>query len=256
MGAIKTHYDNLQVARNASPEVIRAAYKGLTQRYHPDRNPNDRERCERVMKIINRAFEVLSDPQRRAEHDAWIAEQETATRAESVVGTNTQAKAETNKKSASAQPTQTDNASVNNAASYAAAADAPRTKVTMNAGTQAQASTDRVPNSPVPPPLFTTSATTPRSTSPGGKSTKQQTRGGIRMSSKKGELEIGASGCLLAAIQLFRLTSSTPPDYKDSLYTWVHTLPSWAQALIHAGAWSAVVLGVVLAITAQRASRK
>lgn len=72
---IKTHYDNLQVARNASPEVIRAAYKGLTQRYHPDRNPNDPD-CERVMKLINKAYEVLSDPTARAMHDAWIATQE------------------------------------------------------------------------------------------------------------------------------------------------------------------------------------
>ena len=49
---IATHYDNLQVARNASPEVIRAAYKSLTQRYHPDRNPNDRACGERVMKML------------------------------------------------------------------------------------------------------------------------------------------------------------------------------------------------------------
>lgn len=75
---IATHYDNLQVARNASPEVIRAAYKSLTQRYHPDRNPNDRARGERVMKIINQAYEVLSDPDRRREHDAWIAREEAA----------------------------------------------------------------------------------------------------------------------------------------------------------------------------------
>ncbi len=78
MGVGKTHYDNLQVMRNASPEVIRAAYKGLTQRYHPDRHPEDRTRYERVMKIINEAFEVLSDPGKRAEHDAWITRQEAA----------------------------------------------------------------------------------------------------------------------------------------------------------------------------------
>jgi hypothetical protein len=83
MGAIKTHYDNLQVARNASPEVIRAAYKGLTQRYHPDRHPDDRARCDRVMKIINEAFAVLSDPRKRAEHDAWITQQEAAAQAAS-----------------------------------------------------------------------------------------------------------------------------------------------------------------------------
>jgi len=76
MVKITTHYDNLQVARNASPAVIRAAYKSLTQRYHPDRNPNDRAHCERVMKIINQAYEVLSDPAQRREHDAWIVREE------------------------------------------------------------------------------------------------------------------------------------------------------------------------------------
>lgn len=76
MTAIRTHYDNLQIKRTARIEVIKAAYKGLTQRYHPDRNPDDRERCERVMKLINRAYEVLSDPDRRAEYDAFVAREE------------------------------------------------------------------------------------------------------------------------------------------------------------------------------------
>ncbi|MCS6804710.1 MAG: DnaJ domain-containing protein, partial [Blastocatellia bacterium] len=41
MPKLHTHYDNLKVARNAPPEVIRAAYKTLSQRFHPDRNPGD-----------------------------------------------------------------------------------------------------------------------------------------------------------------------------------------------------------------------
>lgn len=72
---MRTHYDNLGVARNAQPEVIRAAYKALVQKYHPDRNPDNPD-AERIMKIINTAFEVLSDPIERAEHDRWIDEQE------------------------------------------------------------------------------------------------------------------------------------------------------------------------------------
>lgn len=75
MKKIRTHYDNLNVARNAHPEVIKAAYKALAQKYHPDRNPNNPD-AERIMKIINTAYQVLSDPIRRAEHDRWIAEQE------------------------------------------------------------------------------------------------------------------------------------------------------------------------------------
>ena len=73
MATITTHYDNLKVARNAPPEVIRAAYKALAQQYHPDRNSSPD--APRIMRIINRAYEVLSDPDLRGEHDAWIATQ-------------------------------------------------------------------------------------------------------------------------------------------------------------------------------------
>lgn len=73
---IRTHYDNLGISRNAQPEVIKAAYKALAQKYHPDKNPNNPD-VERIMKIINTAYQVLIDPVRRAEHDRWIDEQET-----------------------------------------------------------------------------------------------------------------------------------------------------------------------------------
>lgn len=76
MKKIRTHYDNLQVSRTASDAVIRAAYRGLSQQYHPDRNPDRREDAERTMQIINEAYAVLSDPVRRRDHDAWIAHQE------------------------------------------------------------------------------------------------------------------------------------------------------------------------------------
>jgi len=74
---IRTHYDNLQVMRSASPEVIKAAYRSLSQKYHPDRNlPERRTECERIMKVINQSYATLSDPELRAKHDRWIAEQE------------------------------------------------------------------------------------------------------------------------------------------------------------------------------------
>jgi DnaJ-class molecular chaperone len=75
MAQLHTHYDNLKVARNAPPEVIRAAYKTLSQKYHPDRNPGSPEAI-RVIQIINSAYEVLSDPVKRQEHDEWIARTE------------------------------------------------------------------------------------------------------------------------------------------------------------------------------------
>lgn len=77
MVKIHTHYDNLKVARNAPPEVIRAAYKTLSQKFHPDRNPGNAE-AARIMAIINTSYEVLSGPDKRQEHDLWVAQQERA----------------------------------------------------------------------------------------------------------------------------------------------------------------------------------
>lgn len=70
-----THYDNLKVARDAPPEVIRAAYKSLSQKYHPDRNPGNTE-AARIMTLINASYDVLADPAKRREHDRWVAQQE------------------------------------------------------------------------------------------------------------------------------------------------------------------------------------
>jgi hypothetical protein len=75
MAKIHTHYDNLKVARLAPQEVIRAAYKALSQKYHPDKNPGD-EKAARIMAILNTAYGILADPVRRKEHDEWIAAEE------------------------------------------------------------------------------------------------------------------------------------------------------------------------------------
>lgn len=72
MSKIHSHYDNLKVARDAPPEVIRAAYRSLSHKYHPDRNSGNAE-AGQVMAMINSAYDVLSDPAKRKEHDAWIA---------------------------------------------------------------------------------------------------------------------------------------------------------------------------------------
>ncbi|MFC5513067.1 J domain-containing protein [Massilia jejuensis] len=75
MAKIHTHYDNLKVARGAPQEVVRAAYKALSQKYHPDKNQGD-EKAARIMAIVNTAYNILSDPVRRKEHDEWIASEE------------------------------------------------------------------------------------------------------------------------------------------------------------------------------------
>lgn len=70
-----THYDNLNVARNSPSEVIRAAYRALSQKYHPDKYHDHRE-ADRIMTLINAAYAVLSDPDQRRQHDEWITQQE------------------------------------------------------------------------------------------------------------------------------------------------------------------------------------
>jgi len=76
MAKIRTHYDNLKVARNAPDSVIKAAYKALCQTYHPDKFEGSKEEAERIMKIVNASYVVLIDPVKRALHDTWIDEQE------------------------------------------------------------------------------------------------------------------------------------------------------------------------------------
>jgi len=58
-------YEVLQVDRAAEPEVIRAAYRTLARRYHPDFGGD-----ARLMASINEAWAVLGDPDRRAAYDA------------------------------------------------------------------------------------------------------------------------------------------------------------------------------------------
>jgi hypothetical protein len=73
--AVKTHYDNLKVARDASDDAIRAAYWSLTEKYNPSRHPGSAE-AVRITRILDEAFATLIDPVRRKKHDAWIANEE------------------------------------------------------------------------------------------------------------------------------------------------------------------------------------
>ena len=66
----ESYYDILQVTRIAHPNVIMKAYKALASVYHPDRStPTERARAEERMKLINIAYETLSDSRKRAEYD-------------------------------------------------------------------------------------------------------------------------------------------------------------------------------------------
>ncbi len=66
----KDYYEILGVPRDASPEEIKRAYRRLVRKYHPDANKNDPE-AEKKFKEINEAYEVLSDPKKRAQYDQF-----------------------------------------------------------------------------------------------------------------------------------------------------------------------------------------
>jgi curved DNA-binding protein len=64
----KDYYKILGVDKNATEKQIKAAYRKLARQYHPDMNPNNPE-AEARFKEINEAYEVLSDPEKRAKYD-------------------------------------------------------------------------------------------------------------------------------------------------------------------------------------------
>src|SRR3990170_6824703 len=64
----KDYYKILGVDRKASEDEIKRAYRKLALKYHPDRNPDDKN-AEDKFKEINEAYQVLSDPQKRSRYD-------------------------------------------------------------------------------------------------------------------------------------------------------------------------------------------
>jgi len=66
----KDYYEVLGVARDAAPDEIKRAYRALARRHHPD-VAHDKAGAEHLFKEINEAYEVLSDPQKRAQYDRF-----------------------------------------------------------------------------------------------------------------------------------------------------------------------------------------
>ncbi|XP_061363632.1 uncharacterized protein LOC133307190 [Gastrolobium bilobum] len=65
------YYKILQVDRNAKDDDLKKAYRKLAMKYHPDKNPNNKKDAESKFKEISEAYEVLSDPQKRAVYDKY-----------------------------------------------------------------------------------------------------------------------------------------------------------------------------------------
>lgn len=71
--SIKDYYEILGVSKTATPEEIKKKYRKLALKYHPDQNQGNKD-TEEKFKEISRAYEVLSDPQKRSYYDQFGVE--------------------------------------------------------------------------------------------------------------------------------------------------------------------------------------
>ncbi len=66
----RDYYEVLGVAKGATPEQIKKAYRGLARKHHPDVNPGDKK-AEATFKEVQRAYDVLSEPEKRKLYDQF-----------------------------------------------------------------------------------------------------------------------------------------------------------------------------------------
>ncbi|PIN09040.1 Molecular chaperone (DnaJ superfamily) [Handroanthus impetiginosus] len=65
------YYNILKVGRGATEDDLKKAYRRLAMKWHPDKNPNNKNEAEAKFKQISEAYEVLSDPQKRQIYDQY-----------------------------------------------------------------------------------------------------------------------------------------------------------------------------------------
>ncbi len=66
----RDYYEVLGVQKGASDDELKKSFKKLARKYHPDLHPDDKE-CEEKFKELNKAYEVLSDPEKRQRYDQF-----------------------------------------------------------------------------------------------------------------------------------------------------------------------------------------
>ena len=64
----RDYYEVLGISKGASDEEIKKAYRKVAKKYHPDLNPGNKE-AEAKFKEVNEAYEILSNPQKKAQYD-------------------------------------------------------------------------------------------------------------------------------------------------------------------------------------------
>lgn len=70
MASKRDYYEVLGIDKSASETDIKKAYRKMAKKYHPDANPDNKE-AEEMFKEVNEAYEVLSDPQKKAAYDQY-----------------------------------------------------------------------------------------------------------------------------------------------------------------------------------------
>lgn len=71
MAEKQDYYELLGVKKESSQEEIKKAFRKMALKYHPDRNPDNKEEAEKKFKQVAEAYEVLSDPKKRSQYDQF-----------------------------------------------------------------------------------------------------------------------------------------------------------------------------------------
>ena len=71
MSEKRDYYEVLGVDKGASAADIKKAYKKMARKYHPDLNRDNPKEAEEKFKEVNEAYDVLKDPQKKAQYDQF-----------------------------------------------------------------------------------------------------------------------------------------------------------------------------------------